>query len=149
MSQDGEYWRPCRSSKNHSRSGRRRSARRSKRASSPARSPVTGTRRALFPFGRSVITIALSASTPRRAQAAGFGRAQSGAEDQPEDDRDGVLAERAAVLGADGVSGPEEGGQLLIGEHVRQAAGRAGDPRGRHEEPLRAGQPEVLAELAD
>jgi len=77
----------------------------------------------LFRFRASIITIALSASTSRRRRRRASGGAQSGAEDEPKM-TGSCTRGTAAVLRADGVGGPEEGGQLVIGEHVRQA--RAG-----------------------
>ena len=113
----------------------------------PGQVPGHGNTAVLVPLGAFDYHHRVLGVNVAAAQAAGFGRAQARAEDQPEDDRDRVLAERAAVLGADGVGRPEEGGQLVIGEHVRQASDRAGDPCRRHDEPLHPGQLEVLAEL--
>src|SRR5674476_1414296 len=88
----------------------------------PGQVPADGDVAVLVPFGAFDHHHRAFGVNVVAAQAAGFGRSQSRAEDQPEDDRDRILAERAAVLGGEGVGRPEERGQLLIGEHVRQAA---------------------------
>ena len=104
MSHSGEYWRPCLSSKTTPGPGAQ--VRQVIEAGEqPGQVPADGDTAVLVPLGALDHHHRVPGVDVAAAQAAGLGRAQARAEDQPEDDRDRVLAERAAVLGGDGVGG--------------------------------------------